>query len=194
MNGKRVNVTYPGQPKLCRNCLCQGHIAKDCSDAVKADFLDYVARLYKSGLFKEELFGSWIETLKKYHSDYNRPNPEDLRQVMTYNSRGLPRQDLRRHIGYSTASDLRTRIGNPDHQNFHHPDQDQQDYRAHPQQGQDQNYQGYQNNRGAYPQQGQDQNYQGYQNNRGYYRQNNNYRGRGRGRNNRRNFNNRPFY
>jgi len=63
MNGKRVHVTYPGQPKLCRTCLCQGHIAKDCADLEKTDFLDYVARLLKSGLFKEELFGSWIDSL-----------------------------------------------------------------------------------------------------------------------------------
>jgi len=173
MNGKRVNITYPGQPKLCRNCLCQGHIAKECPDQEKADFLDYVARLLKSGLFREELFGSWIDTLKKFHQDYNRPNPQDLRQVMVFNQRGLPRQDLRRNIGYSTGADLRTRIG-------HNQEEAAQE---NPNQGQFNNNQWYQDQ------------YQGpnqYQNQYQYQNQSQNqYRGRGRGRGRaRRNFNN----
>lgn len=111
MNGKRIHVTYPGQPKLCRTCFCQGHIAKDCPDLQKTDFLDYVARLAKSELFEIELFGSWVDSLAKYHPDFNRPNPKDLRQVMSFNQRGIGRGDLRRTIGYSTTNDLRNRIG-----------------------------------------------------------------------------------
>jgi len=181
MNGKRVNVSYPGQPKLCRNCLCQGHIAKECSDKDKADFLDYVARILKSGLFKEDLFGSWIDTLKKFHPDYNRPNPQDLRQVMSYNQRGLPRQDLRRNIGYSSHSDLRTRIGN------------QQDQPPPYQYQQDNYQQPYREQRDQYREQ-RDQ-YQHYQQEPRQYSQNRG-RGRGRGRgrfNARRNFNNQQY-
>jgi len=150
MNGKRIHVSYPGQPKLCRNCLCQGHVVKDCLEQNKTDFLDYVARLLKSGLFKEELFGSWIDSLKKYHHEFNRPNPNDLRQVMNFNQRGLQRQDLRRSIGYPTNQDLRTHIGYNREDYLQNPIQydPQQSY-----QGQDQrnyNYQGrgYQRGRG----------------------------------------------
>lgn len=140
--------------------MCQGHIAKDCPDHVKADFLDYVARLLKSGLFRTELFGTWIDSLNKYHPDYNRPNPQDLRQHLVYNQRGVPHQDLRRSIGYSSAADLRTRIGhNPQGQIEPQHSQDHHDYQEH--------YQP----RGPHQEQYQP---------RGSYRGNNNYRGRGR--------------
>lgn len=141
MNGRRVHVTYPGQPKLCRTCFCQGHIARDCPDVQKTDFLDYVARLAKSELFDIELFGSWIDSLAKYHPDFNRPNPKDLRQVMSYNQRGIPQRDLRRTIGFSTSADLRNRIGF-DTEREAQPTQDYNQYSTQYQ------YQGRGNNRG----------------------------------------------
>jgi len=130
MNGKRVHVTYPGQPKLCRTCFCQGHIAKDCPDTQKTDFLDYVARLAKSELFEIELFGTWVDALAKYHPDYNRPNPRDLRQVMSFNQRGIGRGDLRRTIGYSTTNDLRSRIGYDTEREDPYQHYNQQPYRG----------------------------------------------------------------
>lgn len=170
MSGKRVHVTYPGQPKLCRTCLCQGHIAKDCPDQSKTDFLDYVARLLKSGLFKEELFGSWIDSLKKFHHEFNRPNPNDLRQVMNFNQRGLQRHDLRRNIGYSTNQDLRTRIGQ-NQEEYYQPDFNQAPNYPLPQQ----NSQGYQGNQ-------QHQGYQGQSHSNNFYRGQRQYRGNQRGR------------
>lgn len=111
MKGKRIYVCYPGQAKLCKNCFFQGHIQKDCPEQSKGNWLDFVARILKTGKFDQSLFGSWIDALNKYHPEYNRPDPQDLRQVMDFNHRGVGRGDLRRQIGFSGQSDLRQRIG-----------------------------------------------------------------------------------
>lgn len=52
---------------------------------------------------------------------------------MSFNQRGVPHQDLRRRIGYSTATDLRSRIGynTQEQQGF-----DEQDYYQPPRRGQ----------------------------------------------------------
>jgi len=100
------------------NCYNQGHVYKECPDQMKGNWLDYVSRVYKSGLFADELFGDWLDTLKRLHPDHNRPDPTDLRQHINFNKANVAENDLRRNIGFSSNSDLRQRVGwNPEYYN-----------------------------------------------------------------------------
>lgn len=118
--GKRFVIWYPGIPKQCKNCYELDHIAKTCKNQ-SITWLEYIARLHQLGQFKDELFGSWIDTLKLHHPSYNnqvQANPQDLRNEIQYNRQGLQQHDLRRQIGPNPDSDNRTRIGyTNDHQN-----------------------------------------------------------------------------
>jgi len=110
IKGNRALVYYPGIPRQCKSCFETGHIASTCPNS-KEDYLNYVVRFLRSGHFTEPMIGGWLDALKKYHSDYNRSDPNDLRQTIDLNKKGVPRNDLRRKIGPSTAKDLRTNIG-----------------------------------------------------------------------------------
>jgi len=109
IDGNRAIVYYPGIPKQCKKCYENGHTAPTCQNQ-PVDWLDYVARFLKTGNFTERMLGRWMDALRKYHPEHNR-NPEDLRQHIVLNKRGVPRGDLRRQIGPSTSRDLRTNIG-----------------------------------------------------------------------------------
>jgi len=111
INGKRALVYYSGIPKQCKNCLDIGHIAPDCK-LKKADWLCYVARFLKTGKFTEQMIGTWLEALQKHHPDFNRKDPNDLRQQLDLTRQGVPKNDLRRQIGPSSSRDLRTYVGN----------------------------------------------------------------------------------
>jgi len=109
IGGNRAIVYYPGIPKLCKKCYESDHLAPSCNKSV--DWLEYVARFLRTGLFTEPMVGRWMDALRKYHPDYNR-QPNDARQQIVLNQRGVPRGDLRRRIGVSSTRDLRTNIGN----------------------------------------------------------------------------------
>jgi len=142
MKGKRISVCYPGQVKQCQNCFIQGHVYKECQDQVKGNWLDFVARLVKSNLWEEDLFGTWIDTLKRLHPEFNRPDPQDLRQQINYNRAGVPRGDLRRNIGFSSIADSRNRIGwNPE---FYQDQPGQNNWARGRGRGRGQRYRGYQ--------------------------------------------------
>lgn len=111
IKGNRSIVYYPGIPKQCKSCFETGHTAPKCSNQ-KEDYLNYVDRFLKTGQFSESMIGSWFDTLKKYHPNHNRADPNDLRQTIVLNKKGVGQKDLRRKIGPSTDKDLRTNIGN----------------------------------------------------------------------------------
>jgi len=92
--GKRFNLWYPEIPKQCKNCFDFNHTAKICNNP-REEWLNYVAKLHKTGTFKDELFGSWIETLAKYHPAYAK---RDLRGQIEANKQQLGADDLRRQI------------------------------------------------------------------------------------------------
>jgi len=123
INGNRATVYYPGIPKLCKKCYRTDHTAPSCKNPV--DWLDYVATFVNTGLYDERMFGRWMDTLRKYHPQFNR-QPNDLRSEITLNRKGVPTDDLRRKIGESSSKDLRTYIGSaggfpqePLNQNYH---------------------------------------------------------------------------
>jgi len=110
IKGNRALTYYPGIPRQCKTCFETGHIASTCPNQ-KEDYLNYVVRFLRSGHFSESMIGGWLDALKKYHPEYNRSDPKDLRSTINLNKKGVPKQDLRRRIGPSTNKDLRTNIG-----------------------------------------------------------------------------------
>lgn len=118
IKGNRATVYYPGIPKQCKKCFQTDHTAPFCKNSV--DWLEYVANFVNTGLYPEQMFGRWMETLRKYHPQFNR-NPNDLRHEIELNKRGVPTNDLRRKIGESSTRDLRTNIGNDTAQNHQAP-------------------------------------------------------------------------
>lgn len=110
--GKRFVIWYPGIPKQCKKCYNLDHIAKTCTNPA-IEWLDYVAGVHQLGTFKDELFGSWLDTLKLHHPKYNPAlaNPQDLRQEIQFNRQGLQQNDLRRQIGNNPEWDARNTIG-----------------------------------------------------------------------------------
>jgi len=110
--GKRFVIWYPGIPKQCKKCYNLDHIAKNCTNPA-IEWLDYVAGVHQLGTFKDELFGTWLDTLKLHHPKYNPAlsNPQDLRQEIQFNRQGLQQNDLRRQIGNNPEWDARTTIG-----------------------------------------------------------------------------------
>jgi len=165
--GKRFNVWYPGIPKQCKTCFDFDHTAKTCKSQ-KLPWLDYVAKIHEVGKIKDELLGSWLDTLKKYHSNY-KPGPQiDLRAQLDANKRQLEPDDLRRNIQQ------------PNNRGQRKP------HRGHNYRGRGQSFTGYpnqdqpstsQDNRQAY-RQDQDQDYNHQYRGRGQYRGRVSYRGR----------------
>jgi len=105
--GKRFNLWYPGIPKQCKNCYEFEHIASQCKNQ-RLEWLDYVAKVHGTGYFRDELFGTWIDTLKKYHPKFKT---DDLRSVIDAGKTDRRPDDLRYQLGNNPDSDARTRIG-----------------------------------------------------------------------------------
>jgi len=101
INGIRLHVSYLGQLKQCRHCFGQGHIQAIC-EKEKIDWLEYVATLHKSGLFRVDLFDGWMPTLKQYHSSYQEPGASDLRQVLDFHKTGIARNNNNRQDSNSS--------------------------------------------------------------------------------------------
>lgn len=62
IGGLKARVFYAGMPKQCTKCYRVGHIQKTCKNE-KIQWLDFVERLYGTGLYSSSLFGSWIDIL-----------------------------------------------------------------------------------------------------------------------------------
>ncbi len=62
--GRKVQVAYPGIPKVCNNCFQTGHMKRSCKSK-KKDWLERVAEIRKTGEFEDELFGGWIGLLDR---------------------------------------------------------------------------------------------------------------------------------
>jgi hypothetical protein len=61
--GKRMYVSYRGQPRQCGKCMELGHIRSDCNGE-KMEWSTYVKALFKSGYIGVNLLGKWSELLK----------------------------------------------------------------------------------------------------------------------------------
>jgi len=62
--GRRMNVTYPGQPTQCGKCFQIGHFRASCSND-QVDWLkDYVKGFYASNFVTSKMLGRWFELLQ----------------------------------------------------------------------------------------------------------------------------------
>ncbi len=86
IRGKKVKIAYPGIPLLCYKCWKLGHGHWECPDEYKTNWLELVADFFADERVSEEMLGSWIDLLYKFHPAFNTPldqpqqNPEDLRR------------------------------------------------------------------------------------------------------------------
>ncbi len=95
--GKRVKVTYPGIPILCNRCWKLGHGHWECKDPNKTNWLELVADFYGNQRVTDEMLGTWVDALCKYHPLIrDQPNTNDARA--TQSTQGLHPTDLRRQI------------------------------------------------------------------------------------------------
>jgi hypothetical protein len=83
IRGKRVKVTYPGIPILCNRCWKLGHGHWECKEPNKTNWLELVADFYGNEKVTDEMLGSWLDALYKYHPLIRDPPPTaDLRSAI----------------------------------------------------------------------------------------------------------------
>lgn len=70
MYGQKVQVNYPGIPRMCNRCYVAGHLRRECNNP-KREWLAYVSELVESGI-NTELIGSWKSAIKRWQ-DANQP-------------------------------------------------------------------------------------------------------------------------
>jgi len=62
VGGRKIQIEYPGIPKMCIKCYKTGHLRRNCRSA-KVEWIDKVAEFRASGQFSDVMFGSWISIL-----------------------------------------------------------------------------------------------------------------------------------
>jgi len=86
IKGQRIKFYYPGISTLCLRCYKSGHAKWDCQQQFKTNWLEYVLKFYKADVVSDEMLGSWVDTLKAYHPEFQQVKPiwstknKDLRQ------------------------------------------------------------------------------------------------------------------
>jgi hypothetical protein len=71
MYGAKVQVYYPGIPRMCNRCYTPGHIRRDCCRP-KKDWIVYVIELLDRGV-SPSLIGSWNNAVARFKSQQD-PN------------------------------------------------------------------------------------------------------------------------
>ncbi len=61
--GRRMFVSYRGQPRQCGKCMGLGHIRSECNDE-KLEWKNYVIAIFKTGYIGVNLLGKWSDLLK----------------------------------------------------------------------------------------------------------------------------------
>jgi hypothetical protein len=67
IKGKQVKIIYSGIPAFCNNCWKIGHAHWECKETHKTNWLEFVGDLYINNDVTEEMLGSWVTSLYKYH-------------------------------------------------------------------------------------------------------------------------------
>jgi len=65
MYGKKIRIAYRGMVTVCSNCYDVNHMRVECPNT-RANYLDYVSMLMKTGRFEKNLFGSWAKRVENY--------------------------------------------------------------------------------------------------------------------------------
>jgi len=65
--GKKIQIGYPGIPRMCIKCWGVDHLKRNCR-AKKVEWIDHVAAMRATGAFSDPMFGSWIAILDQNKS------------------------------------------------------------------------------------------------------------------------------
>jgi len=60
--GRKIQVEYPGIPKMCIRCYKTGHLRRNCRSP-KVEWIDRVAAMRATKEFPDNMFGNWINVL-----------------------------------------------------------------------------------------------------------------------------------
>lgn len=71
MYGQKVQVYYPGIPRMCNRCYLVGHLRRDCNNK-KRDWVAYIISLINDGV-KKELVGSWKNAITRWENANSNP-------------------------------------------------------------------------------------------------------------------------
>jgi hypothetical protein len=66
MYGQKVQVNYPGIPRMCNRCYLPGHLRRDCNNQ-KRDWVPYIISLLGDGLDKK-FIGSWKNAVQRWQN------------------------------------------------------------------------------------------------------------------------------
>ena len=72
MYGQKVQVNYPGIPRMCNRCYLVGHMRRDCNNK-KQDWVAHIANLIDNGRVKKELIGSWKNAVARWKNANSKP-------------------------------------------------------------------------------------------------------------------------
>jgi len=75
IKGQRIKFYYPGIKTLCLKCYRSGHPKWECNQDFKTNWLEYVLKFYNAESISEEMLGSWVDTLKVYHPEFQESKP-----------------------------------------------------------------------------------------------------------------------
>jgi hypothetical protein len=64
MYGQKVQIYYPGIPRMCNRCYGGGHMRKECNNR-KKDWIEYIFTLVQNGV-DVELIGTWTKALERW--------------------------------------------------------------------------------------------------------------------------------
>jgi hypothetical protein len=67
MYGQKVQVQYPGIPKMCNRCYITGHLRRECQNK-KRDWIEYIVQLVENESIKKELLGSWKNAIARWEN------------------------------------------------------------------------------------------------------------------------------
>jgi hypothetical protein len=65
MYGQKVQVYYPGMPRMCNRCYTVGHLRRECNNK-KREWIEYVISLLQDGRFSEEMVGTWRNAVARW--------------------------------------------------------------------------------------------------------------------------------
>jgi hypothetical protein len=65
MYGQKVQVHYPGIPRMCNKCYRVGHIRKECNNQ-KRDWVAFIIQITEVEGVKPELIGSWKNAIVRW--------------------------------------------------------------------------------------------------------------------------------
>lgn len=73
MYGQKVQVHYPGIPRMCNRCYLVGHLRRECNNK-KRDWVAYIVDLIEEGGIKKELVGSWKNAINRWKNANSNPD------------------------------------------------------------------------------------------------------------------------